>query len=341
MPFMLVVGFVVDYVTFVSIQVDTALWLLALYCILLGFSMAFLHLFDAGKLGERFKFVRLYMPLVIQFLFGGLLGNSFIFYWFSSSIYVSWPFILLFVVLMVFNDVFRHELLRVKFQIPFYFFLVFSVFSVALPFLFNSLNPNLFISAGFLALIYISFYFWLLVKFLPVLHREKLFISTSILGIFVLMNVLYFSNLVPPVPLVVRDAGVYHSVEKHGSNYLLKGERESFWNKVLPGQTLNLSAQERAYVFSAIYSPRQLNATIVHEWQYYDQIQKAWVKKDSLKFSLTGGRSAGFRGYSWKSSLAEGEWRVFVKTERGQTLGRVKFEVRKSESPVELIEVVK
>lgn len=341
MPLTLLVGFVIDYVTFVRIQINTALWLLGAYLALLAFFIALINLYDSGVLGVKFRWLRLYSPLALQFFFGGVLGNSFIFYWFSSSLYASWPFILLFILLMILNDVFRHEFLKLKYQIPFFCFLSFSVFSVVLPFTFNSLNPAWFVLAGALGLLLTFVFYGFLHKWVKPSTSTTVFVGVTSVVIFLSMNGLYFSNLVPPVPLVVREALPVHSVEKKGGAYVLKAEKPNFWQRFGLGFTVHMAQGERVYVYSAVYAPASLNTTILHEWQYKDPKTKVWTTKDTLEFNLVGGRQEGFRGYSWKSNLKEGEWRVDVKTPRNQVVGRVNFTLVKSDVRPELYEVTR
>jgi len=341
LPVTLVFGFVVDYITFVNIQVSTAIIILFAHFVCCACAIIFIYAYDAGKISPKLKYIRLFAPLVVQFNFGGLLSNSFIFYWFSGSIWVSWPFIAVFVALMVGNDALRHYYVRPAVQLSVYFFAIFTVLSVSLPFIFNSLSPLWFVISGFSALGFIILFTWLLTKISGTekINRNNIFISIAV--IFLVTNLFYFTNLIPPVPLAIRQAGIYHSVERRNGQYILQEERESFWDKLLPGKTIHLQAGSPAYVFSAIYAPKELNASIVHEWQYYDETVKAWVVRDKLFFNLVGGRREGFRGYSLKTALPPGSWRVFIKTQRGQTLGRVKFRIERPAGSVEVKEVVR
>lgn len=341
MPLTLAVGFVVDYLTFINIQVTTALIVLFAYWVIAALAITFVHAYDAGKLPEKFKYIRLYAPLLIQFTFGGLLSNAFIFYWFSGSLWVSWPFILAFVLLMVSNDALRHHFIKPLVQISVYFFATLSIFSVALPYQFNSLNPWLFVTAGAISLLFILFFIWLLGIFSDYVKQKRVYILLSVVGILLATNFLYFANIIPPIPLSLREAGLYHSVQRSGGKYILKGEPETFWEKLLPGRAIHLTPGGRAYIFTAIFAPTDLNTTIFHNWQYYSEEKKEWINKDKLAFSLVGGRQLGFRGYSWKSHLTPGKWRVSVETSRGQILDRIKFNIIKAETSVDLIETIR
>ena len=109
MPVALAVGFLADYITFVNIEINTALAILFYLLDYLRFGHYIYLRFDAGKVPERHKYLRLLAPLLVQFTFGGLLSNSFIFYWFSGGVWVSWPFILVFVGLLISNDALRRH----------------------------------------------------------------------------------------------------------------------------------------------------------------------------------------------------------------------------------------
>ena len=128
-----------------------------------------------------------------------------------------------------------------------------------------------------------------------------------------------------PFPLAWREAGVYHNVSHTGDKYVLTGERQSFWQKLRPGQTIHLAAGQAVYVYTAIFAPTDLSTRIYHRWQYYDENKKIWLDKDRLSFAINGGRLLGYRGYSLKHNLTLGRWRVLAETERGQVMGRINF----------------
>ena len=53
-----------------------------------------------------------------------------------------------------------------------------------------------------------------------------------------------------------------------------------------------------------------------------------WELIDEIGFEVAGGRDEGFRGYTYKNKMMEGEWRVDVVTQEGLVLGIVKFEIK-------------
>lgn len=324
-PGMLVFGFIMDYITFKNIEVKFALSVLSIYFVLSGASIAFIHFYDANRISEKLRFLRLFAPLVVQFTFGALLGAIFIFYWFSASVAASWLFILIIILLMLSNEIFKRYFKRIIIHISVYYFISFAFLSIVLPFVFNSLGAHLFLSAGIISTIFMYAYVQFLSKAQIRVQAYKSDLVRIILVIFVAMNALYFANIIPPIPLALRDAGVYHNVRRSGSEYILQREKESFLQKIIPGTVVRVSPGQRLYVYTAIFAPSKLNTRIYHHWQYHNGDD--WVEKDKLSFSLVGGRKDGYRGYSSKSAVEAGKWRVYVKTESGKVLGRVSFRI--------------
>ncbi len=324
-PLMLVGGLSADVIQFSALNIEEKFAIMGLYLVV---STGTLLLMFYPKAGETrgLRSLRLASPFAHQFAVGGLLSTSLLFYWFSGDISVSWPIILLVVVFMLSNEFFRKHFLRPTAQVGVLMFSLFSLTAVLFSFVFNSLDPLVFFSAGLASLVFMAVFTMAFARVGQLAHRRKLMFST-ILVVFGLMNAAYFLNIIPPIPLSIRSAGVYHTVVRNGQTYDLSGEPETWWQKLLPGQTIHVRPTESLYAYSAIFAPADLSTTIVHEWQYYDASTKDWKTAAVLSFSISGGRDDGYRGYSKKSHLTPGKWRVNVKTTRGQVLGRIPFTV--------------
>ena len=341
MPTTLLVGFLVDYITFTNIQIEITLILLFIYWLITGGAIAFINFYDAQKISPKLKYLRLFAPLLIQFTFGALLGGSLIFYWFSGAFSISWPFIFIITVLMISNEVLRHYFLKPILQTSLYFFITISLFSIILPFLFHSLSAWLFILAGALSIIV----FYLYINFLSFAYdkikQQKNYFFVSIFAILIVMNLLYFTNIIPPIPLSLREAGLYHNITVSGKSYTMLAESENFWQRLIPTKTLHIKTGSVVYFYTAIFAPPKLNTTIVHHWQYYDEEKKDWISKNKLSFSVNGGRKEGYKGYSWNSKLAAGTWRIYVENQRGQVLGRIKFSIENTTAEPKLQEIIR
>ncbi|MFA6520409.1 MAG: DUF2914 domain-containing protein [Candidatus Paceibacterota bacterium] len=60
------------------------------------------------------------------------------------------------------------------------------------------------------------------------------------------------------------------------------------------------------------------------------------AKNQSVGLAVRGGRDGGFRTYSVRHNIRAGKWRVQVKTESGQEIGQIRFEVMAVEQAPEL-----
>lgn len=323
-PSTLIAGTALDFVTFRTISIESSFILLAVYALSVGALISIVNLDQKKTTWPRLKIMA---PVIVQFLVGALLSGSLVFYWFSGALSVSWPIVIFIAVLMATNEVFRHFYLKTEVQISVFFFIIFSVLSLALPYAFNSLSSWLFVLSGAISLLIIFLYVLLLAKLSAIVNLVKHRIILIVSLLFIFMNGLYFGNVIPPIPLSLREAGIYHSVTKLGDDYVLKGETESWLDQFLPGQNVHVSIGEALYAYTAIFAPTDLNTTIVHDWQYYDETKGDWVSQGQYSFYISGGRQEGYRGYSQKSALKTGKWQVLVETPRGQVLGRIPFTI--------------
>lgn len=325
MPSMLLFGVIVDFITFRAIEISAALIVLAIHFIILGGAIILTHT-------AKHRLVRALAPLALQFSLGALLSASLIFYWFSGTLSINWPILLLIAALMISNDVFREQFRRPTVQISVLYFTIFSILTLALPHIFKTISVWTFISAGILSLLIIITY----LKWTSHIHAIKYAhkpLKIRIAAIFIIMNVLYAFNMIPPIPLSLTDADVYHDITKSGNSYIIKKETENILQKIIPGKTIHITKGDRIYAFSSIFAPTDLNTTIYHQWDHYNKTQKRWIEKDTLSYPIAGGRENGYRGYSLKSDLHDGKWRVTIKTKTNQAVGRIKFNIKTQPEP--------
>ena len=342
-PLMLLVGVVIDFITFRTIETTTAFLILGIYTLVAGVMITIIHRYDAAQsLLERpttIVYIRLAAPLVTQLTFGALLSAAFIFYWFSGSFTVSWPLLIIVIGLMAANDVFREHYLRPTVQLSVYYFTLFITLAVALPYLFESISPWVFVAAGVSSLILMLIFLRALTRIRPDLRFMHPSPTISIMIIFLVMNAGYFLNIIPPIPLSLTDAGVYHSVERQGNNYLVSSEEQSWFDRFLPGETINIAPGDRLYAYASIFAPVDLDTTVTHHWQRLTD--DGWENMSSLSYSIKGGRQDGYRGYSYLTSPSPGKWRVDVETERGQVIGRISFQINEVDEAIILVEELK
>ena len=339
MPLMLLFGVSTDFIGFLTLDIVYIFYWLGFHVLLAGFWIVMLNLPESTGVIRRYT--KLFAPVLLQLSFGALLNASLVFYWYSGSLSVSWPFFAIILLLMVSNDVFRKYFMRPIVQLSVYFFATFSVFALIVPYLLNSIDPSTFIIAGLASLLFSFLFLQFIGRSLSNVRPHRFTLFAILLGIYLFMNGLYFLNLIPPIPLSLRDAHVYHFVSRSGSDYHVLDEQESWLDQLLPGETIHVGPDESVYVFTSIFAPANLQTQIFHQWQFFDPAQKKWVNESHLPFPIIGGRSGGYRGYSFRSNVQSGKWRVSVETSRGQVLGRVGFTVVLVDKMPVLIDVKK
>lgn len=325
MPGMLVGGTVVDAIQFRLLEISTTFILMGVYAVICAAAML-LMAYQPESEWRIMRYPRLAAPFVQQFTIGALLSTSLLFFWFSGTLSASWPIVGLVALFMVSNELWRKYLIRPIVQIPIFYFALFSLSTALSAYVFNSLSPFVFVAGGVFSLLLIAGFLVLFIRAGKLFDRRKRYWFGA-LFVFAFMNIFYFLNVIPPIPLSLREAGMYYKVTAANGPYVLEGEEETWLERIMPGQTMTIIPGQPLYAYTAIYAPAQLRETMVHRWEYRDDELGAWVTADTLSFAITGGRGEGYQGYSYKTRLSEGRWRVTVETSRGQVLGRIPFRI--------------
>lgn len=339
-PFALIAGFLLDTFFFLD-RVDSVsgnLYLFS-YLVIAALGIIALNVVETGRIAGKWALrVAPFIPVVVQFAFGGLFSGYLSLYSRSASLAVSWIFVIGVALLMIGNERFRRLYVRFTFQIAIFFTAVFSFLIFFLPVVFHRIGPAVFVLAGCASLAVVALFLRGLHSLVPELEsRERTRVARAIAAIFVVFNVLYFSNAIPPLPLALKDAGVYHSVVRHGGEYVLTAEPVPWYRRfLLYNTTYHKSAGEGVYVFSAIFAPSSLRVAVFHQWQHYDEASQEWITEGMIRFPIVGGREEGYRGYSQKSAPVAGRWRVNVLTEYNHVIGRISFTVVDAEEVIEL-----
>ncbi len=335
-PAALVLGLLPDIFFFAFVSFDVTIITLAFYLVLAGLSIVIINIYEEGLRrgkvhGKFFSFLRIMSPLVLHFTFGALFSSFVLFYSFSGSLFSSWPFITTLLFLVVANEIFNKYNNRPDIHLSVFFFAIFSFLNLAVPYLIRDVGPLVFIVTGISSLLVMGFFIWMLSINLPRVYEARRVIIASILGVFIAMHIFYFTNLIPPIPLALRDIGAYYYAEKIGNEYRLTTREVGILEGIIQaipifGERMLMYQTGGLYVFSSVFAPPGMNLGISHEWQF-DDPGSGWVTRSMVPFPITGGRVEGFRGFSIVSNIEPGKWRVSVKTSRGQVIGRHYFKV--------------
>jgi|SRR3989344_9438137 len=340
-PGAMLLGFVIDSLTLTRADVWLDNLILLSYLLLAGISIFLLNAFNAGRL-QKLERPILLLPLAMQFAFGGLFSGFVVLYSRSASLMASWPFIGIMAVLLIGNEYLRNRYRRLAFQIGIYFLAIFSYLIFAIPVLLDSIGPFIFILSGIASLVVIGLVIRLIVAIAP--EQTKPYqrsIKIAVLLIFGIFNFLYFANIIPPIPLALKDMLIAHQVQHDSSNNFLVTYEKPKWYHFFKdfNPTYHRSGNEPIFAFSSIYAPANLKTNIIHEWKFFDEAKDEWITTSRLEYAIFGGRQEGFRGFSFKNNVQPGKWQVTVQTKSGQILGRVKFKVAQTDfSPTVITE---
>lgn len=339
-PIILLVGFIIHTITFDRVDRLFEHAVLLVHMIIVGVTTALIFSKDT-TFGRRHKIYERdsILSALMLFSFGSLFSGFLIFYAKSGSLISSWPFILVMLILMLGPELRKGYYKKPVLQISIYYIAIFSYLIFSIPVIIRRIGPEVYILSGLISLLLISFYLWILARMDKrnlLKYRNKLIIRIS--SIFIIFNILYFTNVIPPIPLSLTFRAVYHDFSRvqglQYSGFYEQTPNWLFWKK--RSAVFHERAGEPVYVFSSVYAPVNLNTDIYHKWEYFDTKKTRWVETDRIKIPITGGRVDGYRGFSKKTNVFPGSWRVKITTDRNQTIGQIMFKIKEDKGELNL-----
>jgi hypothetical protein len=236
--------------------------------------------------------------------------------------------------LLVGNEWMRDRLYSLSLLIGLYTLVTFSFLTFFLPVLTGKMNTVMFVLGAALSALVTLRVVELVYQGVPDRSKKDVALAgLPAIGLIGILVCLYFLNWIPPVPLSLKFAGVYHQVQKKGGVYYLSYEQGA-WPRFLKPSADPFRGEGPVYCFTAVFAPVDLKTTVYHRWQYRPDAARAsgdFMQTDRIAIAISGGREEGYRGYTVKQRAMPGQWRVDVETEDGRVIGRVNFGVKKSE----------
>ena len=269
---------------------------------------------------------RPYYPMAVQFLLGGLFSAYAIFYSRSATLTSSAIFFALLILLLVGNEFLRDRLSSLRLLVSLYALVCFAFFTFFLPVMTGLMNAAVFLAGAGLTAVVTFRVVHLIYRNNPDRSKREAVGVTA--PAFVLIGLLvgfYFLNWIPPVPLSMKFGGIYREVQRQGDQFLLTYDRH--WYEVWKRSENPFPANEPIYCFTAIFAPVALNTTVYHHWYFRPNSSKLFTHADKIPIKISGGREGGYRAYTFKQRLDQGDWRVDVETEDGRIVGRVSVRV--------------
>ncbi len=337
-------GFVVDNVFFTRIDLWQTQAIFAAYAAVCFITIPLLQWIEsrAARGHPRSRWCSL-LPLATQFALGGFWSGFVIFYGRSATIGASWPFLLVLLLVFLGSEYFYRSHARLVFTSILFFFALYSYMIFAVPIYTGTLGTLTFLGSGVAAVLL----FGLFTSLLRMLARDRFLVDVvrirvGAFVVLILMNVFYFTNILPPLPLSAEAAGIYHSVWRIPGAYVGTSETAEPWQvrylNFTP--TLHITLGESVSAYSSVFAPTTLKTTIAHRWQWYSSTQNEWLTRSVIAYPIIGGRDGGYRGYSEVPVYEIGKWRIIVETADGRVIVRIPFNIKEAHARASLETVV-
>lgn len=324
-------GFTFDSLTLGRIDRLYDLTVLSLHMTSLTVVLYLYNLADDGKWrGTFLERYQAYYPLAIQFFFGALSSAYVIYFSRSVSLTKTISFFVILVAMLIANEFLKQRISNKYLQFGVYFFVSFTFFTFIIPVFVKEMSAGIFAISGLISLGLTLLLIGVIYKASPSTRREvhigKLF--GIVLLLYTTINLFYFFNLIPPVPLALERGIVAHRVDVVDNQYVVSYETDDwyvFWRDhrikfvYTPG--------DKVYIFTSVFAPTDIEKGIFHRWKWYDENTEEWEVTDEISYTIAGGRDGGYRGYSFKTQVVPGLWEVEVITEEELILGVIGFEV--------------
>jgi hypothetical protein len=324
LTFGFVLGFITDLILLNRID-DLVDNLILLFYVLLATTAMLLLYVGVAERAPRFMsgWLKKYSPILMQYAFGGLLSGMLIFYGRSGDWLASAPFLLLILGVILGNEFVGKRSDRLVYNLALYFIGLFSYIVLVVPVITGMMGDWIFVLSGLLALVVVT----VVVKALSAIIPNFMYVNhkrviVTIGFIYITFNTLYFSSLIPPIPLSLTDLEIAHRVERiEGVGYEVTKPVQP-WYRHLPffKPVINPTANSVA-CFARVYAPTRLETDIFHTWEYQDETGH-WQEFFRFGYPIAGTNEGGYGGDTVNRDWFDGVWRCSVETERGQVLGR-------------------
>lgn len=264
----------------------------------------------------------------IQFCYGSLFSALVVCYFKSSGSFTTFILVAFLAVLLVCNEFLQKRYESFAITLALFCLLGTMFMNFAIPHLVHRIGFEWFFISTIL-----SFGVCTLVWLIS--HRKP----TVLIGpgiICLLLIISYLVNLVPPVPLVMKQQMVCTNLEvkKKGNtieSFVGETDLPSYLQQIgvaLP--TIHKRGNQEIYFAASVYAPAELKAMLEYRWYKVDPITGKFQLETTIsssKMLMTGGREAGYRSYNMRSNLPEGIYRVETAYSHGAVIGSMTFKV--------------
>ncbi len=282
-----------------------------------------------------------YVEHLLHFMLGTLLNAYSIFYFQSASGFTAVGFILTICTLLALNELPRFQRMGPVVLYALYSICLTSYFAYLFPVLFGHIRPWMFYLAVATAMIPLVAHVLFLLRWSGSYGHVARHAAIPAFGVQVVFVLLYALRVAPPVPLAIKEIGIYHDVRHEEGGWRLFHQEKSwkFWQK--GDQDFLERAGDRVFCFARIFAPRHFRDAIQMVWFRHDE-DKGWVQIYRKPLSVSASSEVGFATDGFLSHPAPGKWRVEIQSADGRTMGLLHFRVTEdtSSEPRELEETL-
>jgi hypothetical protein len=263
---------------------------------------------------------------ILSFFLGTLLNVYTLFFFKSSSLLVSFWFMLVMVALLFLNEFGPFKRLGISFKFALLSLCGLSFSATVVPVILGQVGIRIFLvsmAVGCLPMFGLAAWIRRRSPERVAAVRHQMLVPFGLMLVVFLGA--YLLRVIPAVPLSLPFIGVYHSVERTQDGYQLGHERPmwAFWRN--GDQRFHAQPGDRVYVFFRVFSPASFADEVSMRW--FHREKHGWALQDTIPIKIVGGRAQGFRGYGFKSKYQPGAWKVQIETTDGREIGRVYFDV--------------
>jgi len=281
---------------------------------------------------------------LIQFFFGGLFSALVVFYFKSSGSLYTFMVVILLALMLISNE-FIAERYRSR-------TLTWTMFAACgtmylnflIPHIVHSIKPIWFyLSCIFsLAVVFAIHAFayakqreYVTVEIKKLLYLKELRQIVPSLAVVALLIALYQFQLIPPVPLVLKESYICKNFSNENGVYQCQAERQSLLRFLGFGaDVIHITEGEKIYNLSAVFAPTRITVDLEQRWWLWNEQLNHWLARGVVPLPMEGGRKEGWRTYSYiEASSQTGDWKVETALKDGAVLDVAYFTAKDQVEP--------